>query len=583
LKASAIRKLLWVYLLVLVPLAWFSAKFDPYAIDGDAVAYMDLGDLIRAHNWHAVVNGYWHPLYPAFLALAQSVFHPSRWNELGVYYAINVFIFFLEVGGMLLLVDGLVRLRRRMGAAEDALLSADMLRLLGLSLLVISTTRELSLGKVRTDSLLQALIFTGIGLLLEVLAIEGTLAYVLAGAMGITFGLAYLTKSFAFLLTLLSIAVLVLFAVFVLRRGLVRSVVQGAIALICFAVVAGPYVAALSNQHGRFDFGDSGNLNYVWYISGTEKMHLQPRMQNVFGSATVQLKHPEKEILRSPGVYSYTAMTHGTYAPWFDPTYWNDRITPKFSVRLLVKRDVRNVVLIFRYLLNHPEPLLLLLAMCLMGATLRGMGRFVWPALVLGVLVWGIYAIVNVEERYVTAAFLLILMSLFAALKPRAKEQAFSQQRAMALVVLFALLPLGAMAREAAENRRQQSVAGQVPAWRDLNIYGAALGLQQMGLKPGDSIACIGTTACLYDHYWARVAGVRIVSEVYEPNPRHLAMQLDAMQNRSEVYRNLAQTGAKVLVGSFDPGEMNPAHPGTNGWQRLGNTHFYALLLNGNS
>ena len=37
--------------------------------------------------------------------------------------------------------------------------------------------------------------------------------------------------------------------------------------------------------------------------------------------------------------------------------------------------------------------------------------------------------------------------------------------------------------------------------------------------------------------------------------------------------------GARVLVGRFDPGEMNAAHPASAGWVRLGETAFYALPL----
>jgi hypothetical protein len=38
-------------------------------VGGDAVAYMDIADLLHAHHWAGVVNGYWHPLYPALLSL----------------------------------------------------------------------------------------------------------------------------------------------------------------------------------------------------------------------------------------------------------------------------------------------------------------------------------------------------------------------------------------------------------------------------------------------------------------------------------------------------------------------------------
>jgi len=47
------------------------AIYDGYQIDGDAVAYMDLGDLLRAHHWAGIVNGYWHPMYPDTLSRGQ--------------------------------------------------------------------------------------------------------------------------------------------------------------------------------------------------------------------------------------------------------------------------------------------------------------------------------------------------------------------------------------------------------------------------------------------------------------------------------------------------------------------------------
>ncbi|MEK6398769.1 MAG: hypothetical protein V4734_11840, partial [Terriglobus sp.] len=108
-------------------------------------------------------------------------------------------------------------------------------------------------------------------------------------------------------------------------------------------------------------------------------------------------------------------------------------------------------------------------------------------------------------------------------------------------------------------------------------------GLRSMGVQAGDTIACIGTIACVNDHYWARIAGVHIVGEIYAPEKNHLADQLDVMPNREQAYTALKQTGASVLVGAFDPGEMNSAHPATEGWQRLGETRYYALRLRPNS
>jgi hypothetical protein len=406
-----------------------------------------------------------------------------------------------------------------------------------------------------------------------------------AALMGLFLGLGYLTKSFALLLALLSVAVLVLFSIFVQRKALGRSVVQGIVALGLFAVVAGPYMAALSHQKGRFDFGDSGNLNYVWYVSGTEKMHLEPSMTDSFGSATVHLVHPEKQLMASPGVYSYKALANGTYPPWFDTTFFNERITPKFSIGRLVERDRRNVVLIFRYLLNHPEPLLLFCVLLASGVVVRGANRFAWPSVALGLLMWAIYAMVNVEERYVTVAYLAIVLPLFAAMRSGTSSrfpQGSVSRTAAILVVLFACLQLGELYRQDAAKRRDELVAGQVPAWRDHDQYGAAEGLAKLGIHPGDEIACIGEDACLNDNYWARLAGVRVLTEIYEPVHEHLIDVLDALPNREAALSTVRAEGAKVLVGGFDPGEMNAAHPAAAGWMRLGETRFYALPLDSN-
>ena len=316
-----LQRILAGYLLLLLPAAWLAARYDRYAIDGDAVAYMDIADLLHAHRWAGAVNGYWHPLYPAVLWFAQVVFRPTRMTELNAYYAINFVLFLMQIVSMLLFVRALVRLRTRLSPAVAPLLPLAALQLLGVSLLVIATMRELSLGKVRTDGLLQALILLGLAMLMEALAAEAfSAALTYAALMGFFLGLGYLTKSFAFVLTLLSVGVLVLFGVFVQRRKPGQCLVPGIVALAVFAMVAGPYMAALSLQKDRFDFG---NLNYVWYVSGTEKMHLLPSMTDSFGSATVHLVHPEKQLMASPRVYSYKALANGTYPPWFDTTYFN--------------------------------------------------------------------------------------------------------------------------------------------------------------------------------------------------------------------------------------------------------------------
>ena len=575
-EAGMLRRLLErffpIYCLLVAAITFGYALYDPFQIDGDAVAYMDIGDLIRGHVWAGVVNGYWHPLYPAFLALGHALFHSTRDNELHAYYMVNFAIFLLQMVAIICFTDAIVALRR----AGDFLLGKIELRYVGLGLLVVASQRELSLGKVRPDALLQALLLFAMAALLTHLR-TGLVRY--ASLMGLALGFAYLTKSFAFLFGLICMAMLVIFRLWWQKAAAGRTVLAGAVALICFAIVAGPYVMALSKQKGRFNFGESGALNYAWYVGGTEKMHLEPWQTNRFGAADVRLKHPEKQLMESPGIYSYAALPYGTYPDWFDTTYFNDQIKPKTAIKGEISRGWRNVVLVFRYVLDHPEPIVLLALLMALGAGLPfawrpGADAFWLVPLGLGGVIWGIYGTVNVEERYVTVGYLAIVLPLFAMLR-NVRIRAL----AGAMILTFAILGPVESLRKLAEIRRQESVKHLSAGWVHPETVEAVKGLTQLGVKPGDSVACIGWRGCLYDQYWARAAGVRILTEIYAPDGPADGY-LEAMPNRAEAIDTVRRQGDKVLVGYFNEARMTGRSAATEGWQQLGESHLYALPLN---
>ena len=583
---SRLRKLLIVYLLLLVPIGWLAMKYEPFLLDGDAVSYMDIADLLHAHHWAGAVNGYWHPLYPAVLAFAQILFHPTRWNEIPAYYAANYAIFLLELVAMVLFVYALDRLRiRTLSDSAPPLLSREALALFGCALIVIASQRELAMGLVRPDALLQALMLLAFATLLNALATE---SLIYAPLMGLFFGLAYLTKSFAFVVAVLSIGVMFLFQLWLQRRALTRVLTNAVLALVVFGAVAGPYIAALSHQKHRFDFGDSGALNYAWYVGGVEKMHLEPWMTSSFGPATVNLIHPEQQLLAAPGIYSYRTEPYGTYPDWFDTTYFNERIIPHLNPSVLLHRDARNAVLVIRYLFNHPEAWILLALLIALGARLRfGNWRrdnFWLPMILVGLAMWMLYGLVNVEERYVTLAYLAILLPIFAVLRvpqPEADEfgttpSSWLPSAATAMIVLLAFLAAGESLRLALEQRRYETPLPH--PWYNAEMFGAAQSLQQLGVQPGDQVACMGGYACLNQNYWARLAGVRILTEVYNPNP-NLFEQWAGLPNRAQVLDILRQQDAKVLVAQFDPASLGDDPAAAQGWIRLDNTDLYAYPL----
>ena len=92
----------------LAALATFGyALYDDYQIDGDAVAYMDIADNLRVHHWAGIVNGYWHPMYPAFLALGHALFRATLATELRAYYFVNFGIFLLGMVAVICFTDSL--------------------------------------------------------------------------------------------------------------------------------------------------------------------------------------------------------------------------------------------------------------------------------------------------------------------------------------------------------------------------------------------------------------------------------------------------------------------------------------------
>ncbi len=84
---------MWLlYLLLCLVGALGYARYEPYLMDGDSVAFFDIADALRMHHWGLAVNAYWNPLYPALLAITQAVAHPSRWHELEAYALLNLLI-----------------------------------------------------------------------------------------------------------------------------------------------------------------------------------------------------------------------------------------------------------------------------------------------------------------------------------------------------------------------------------------------------------------------------------------------------------------------------------------------------------
>jgi len=86
-------------------------------------------------------------------------------------------------------------------------------------------------------------------------------------------------------------------------------------------------------------------------------------------------------------------------------------------------------------------------------------------------------------------------------------------------------------------------------------IYPAAKGLQDLGILPGQTVACFGDMACYVDIYWARLAGTPIRAEIEVPNGGDAGEFWNAQTNKAEV---LMLSASAILRQSLQPSD--PLH-----------------------
>ena len=569
---SSIRRIVLIYPLLLLLCGIGYAKYDSYKLDGDAVAFMDIADAIHTHHLALAVNGYWNPAYPAALAVGEIVAHPSRWNELQTFYWVNFWIFVGCVFACMYFVRSLLLVRERYtsSASSPPALSSAALLLASLAFLFYSFQRELAIGAVRSDSLLLLLLFLAAGFLLR---LQSTGRFVFYPLLGLALGLAYLTKSFAFLPS--GFLLLALCIVGLTRRPpqrgrmLAGALVAGAV----FAAVAGPYIFAISEQRGRPTTGESARLNYSFFIDQTGRWH--EWHSGDLGHATAHFKHHEELILNSPPVYSFALHPIGTYPLWFDPAYWTDTIQPRFYLKGHLLRLERCSVLLVRFIAGHLEPFALLGALLLAGCFFSKQ-RASWlpllPVALWGLLMLGIYFPIDLQDRYLTPAFLFVVIPGLAML--RRPANGYAGEVATALAVLLAFLTVADAVSDLGQRRRNLSVA-QFPRGAYSNeIYPAARGLNELGIGPGQAVACFGDKACYVDHYWARLAGTPIRAEIEVPNGGDPGEFWKAQTDQAAVLAALRARNIAAVVAVFAPETHLP-----EGWQKLGSSDFYAYPL----
>jgi hypothetical protein len=583
---------IWFWLFVIIAgasQAWVAR--DTIATDG--ISYLDMGDAAAHGDWKALVNGYWSPGYPAAIALGLAATRPAPVHEFAVMHAENFAIFLFALASYESFLNALIAVSR-----SKTSLPPWLLQIIGYLLFAWIALDLITLTVTSPDMFLAAFVFLSAGILLRIAAGSiGCGSYV---SLGATLGLGYYAKAPLFPLAFVFLA-LGAIAGWKARVPLRRSL----LAVLAFAIVVSPLVTLLSMDKHRLTFGDSGKLNYAWYVDGASYRHWQgaplgahsevaPKWTAGPVSSGTPL-HATRKILDSPSVYEFAGPVAGTYPVWYDPSYWNDGIRTPFDLRQELRKIATNVRFLYALALNvhaiqlvqngHAyqlfSPILAVVFLALLYFAVRRGGTFaLWPAAGMAVLpalaALGMYVLVYCEPRHVAPFLALLFAGLFASI--RIPERALSGRTAgiigsavLAGFILTAGFGVGKTVYAAARDILHQDTPPSEP-WQ------VAQGLQHLGFGAGTKVASLDYAN--HDQVkWARLAHAKIVAEVFS----------DAFSTREDAYWNaddatkakiidaFARAGADVVVSRRIP--QNAPLPA--GWQQIGATRYFVFRISG--
>lgn len=522
-------------------------------LNPDSVSYIEMAEAAVRSGWHAMVSGYWSPLYPALLSVSFRILHPSMYWQFTVVHLMNFVVYLADLLCFEFFLKELLAERGAETGLTDNLrhVPERVFWIWGYLLFIWSNHFWLRPQQVNPDIIVAGLVYVATALLLRIYRGKG--GWLAFAGLGAVLGIAYLAKAAMFPLSFGFLACA--FLLFGLRRkSYLRASARSALALAVFALIAAPLIVALSKEKHRMTFGDTGRINYAQFVDGAPFMtHWQGEP-----AGTGIPAHPTRKVSDDPPIYEFAQPVAGSYPPWYDPSYWYEGISTHFWLRGQLWRLFESVDIYFKLFSRSGALYVVFLSLILLvrktGKWEWGEKRF-WLVWFPSLIALGMYALVLVKQRYVSGfALVLVFWILSSARISLAEGEVFRKGALWATILAPAvalLWPLAVNVRATIANR---------PYDQEL----VADGLRKMGIAPGTQVASIGSGT---DAYWAHLAGVRIIAEIPEKGDSFLAV--DSLRRR-EVLNKFLELGAKAVVTK----NATVAHS-TDGWQEVGQTQYY--------
>jgi hypothetical protein len=527
-----------------------------HTIVPDGVSYFDIASACANGHWTAAVNAYWSPAYPVLLSFVFSLFRPSPYRELTIVHCFNCLILVLALCCFEYFLKGLEEHLTVAASTnpERAALPKWALRAILYALFFWASLYMTPSSLDTPDALVFALVLLASGIIVRIAG--GSIGWLRFAALGAILGLGYLAKAAMFPLAF-AFLVAALFAVNNFRRAVARSV----LGLVFFLLVAGPFALLLSQSKGRLTSGDVGRIAYAEYV---DRVKLFIHWQGGPAGAGMPI-HPTRKVFDIPQVYEFATPIGGSYPPWNDPSYWYEGVHPFFQLKGQLNA-LRHTLDDYLDLFTRMSGLLTgLLVLLIWEGSIRSFASNLFRSAYLwgpGLAAFGMYALIHIEIRFLSGFLFLLWAGLFSAVRVPRSESGRAIVRSVTLAII---LVLGVqIAWSVGHSAARFASSRGFPAWE------VAQALRHAGVESGDKVACIGSA--LPDHYWARLAGVKIISEIPDEGlSNYLAASRELKMKVQSIF---AQTGARAIVTKNLPPILL-----ADGWERVADTDYYILEM----
>jgi hypothetical protein len=564
LRLTALTAAFWLLALGIAAIhTWYAIVNQ--SMNPDGIAYLDIGDAYMRGDWQTALNPVWSPLYPLIQGVVLAAVRPPMPWEFPLAQLVNLALFISTFLCFEFFWRQLNRYRQQ-GTRGDTQSWPDWAWFgLGYALFIWATLNLIAVWAVTPDMMMAGFVLLAAGLIVRMrMGHDGWRSFAL---LGLILGLGYLSKTIMFPLAFVFLAV-ALFTAAPLRRGLPRTL----LALGVFFLISGPFIAAISVRQGGLTFGEAGTITYIRHVNNIPYPHWQG--EGDYGTPL----HPSRQIHDDPPIYEFAEPVGGTYPVGFNAAYWYEGAVVEFHLLRQLWAFVSNGLYLFNlfaWQLGGLSAAVLFLylngAVRRPGTLKRAMRPFFrrWGLLLIALAAFALYVPVLVQGRYIAVFVLLLWADLLANLRqPAASAERKLIQVASLLMIGFLLTNVFVANLE--KNWGMAEVAGvevREPL-RRVTSDKVAASLWQLGVEPGDQVGVIGYA---FDSYWARLARVKIVAEMFEWQAGDMWWDPARQQ---EVVQAFATTGVRAIVA-----EYVPASASLPGWRQVEGSAYYIYLL----